>query len=301
MNTELSTMNSAETRKLSISQMAQIHDISRQTLIYYDKINLFKPEITDRKTGYRYYSTLQIPLLREICFLRSIGMPLENIRKHNESHASTSTIRLLEQQKNKICQEIESLQAQLLKIERRVQIYQSAADYGDSGLEPSIQYFPERRVLYSAWDENDRTRRGLHRSLMKIWNTAEKYDILPSKHYGAFIFKEELEKGTPLNRAGECCLFRHDIPDLPGLRILREGFYVCFSRYCMPYDLASLPELVRWISDHNYEITGDIYDECLLDSSFYENDCEPDFCRLQIPVREKSPAPTPELTAVLRY
>ena len=63
--------------------MAQIHDISRQTLIYYDKIDLFKPEIIDDKNGYRYYSTLQIPQLREICFLRSIGMPLDDIRKNN--------------------------------------------------------------------------------------------------------------------------------------------------------------------------------------------------------------------------
>ena len=83
-------------RKLSISEMAQIHDISRQTLIYYDKIDLFKPEIIDDKNGYRYYSTLQIPQLREICFLRSIGMPLDDIRKNNAYNNSESTSELLE-------------------------------------------------------------------------------------------------------------------------------------------------------------------------------------------------------------
>ena len=101
-------------RKLSISEMAQIHDISRQTLIYYDKIDLFKPEIIDDKNGYRYYSTLQIPQLREICFLRSIGMPLDDIRKNNAYNNSESTIELLESQYDKLNAEIEKLAAPLL-------------------------------------------------------------------------------------------------------------------------------------------------------------------------------------------
>lgn len=282
------TNSDSVNNKLSISEMAQIHDISRQTLIYYDKIHLFKPEFTDEKTGYRYYSTRQIPFLREICFLRSIGMPLENIRKYTDSNASLSTIQLLNQHKDKIYDEISRLQAQLKKIERRVRIYCDAADYANTDYKPTIQYFPERKVLYYEWDESDRTRHGLHYALMKIWNEVEKYGILPSKHYGAFFFKEELEKGTPLNHAGECCLFHHSIPNLPGLQILKAGQYVCMPRYGMPYDMEPLHKLVRWVHDNGYEIAGNIYDECLLDSVFYDNDCELDFCNLQIPIRERS-------------
>ena len=64
----------AEHKLLTISEMAYIHGITRTTLIYYDKIGLFQPETVD-ENGYRYYSPTQIPMLREICFLRSIGMP----------------------------------------------------------------------------------------------------------------------------------------------------------------------------------------------------------------------------------
>lgn len=98
-------------RKLSISEMAQIHNITRQTLIYYDKINLFKPDIIEAN-GYRYYSTTQIPLLREICFLRSIGMSLDDIRKNNAYSDSTTTIQLLESQNDKLQKQIDQLQAQ---------------------------------------------------------------------------------------------------------------------------------------------------------------------------------------------
>ncbi len=49
-----------------IGDMAKMHDISRQTLTYYDRIGLFKPHRVDTN-GYRYYHANQIPLLREIC------------------------------------------------------------------------------------------------------------------------------------------------------------------------------------------------------------------------------------------
>lgn len=39
---------------ISVGKMAEMHNISRQTLIYYDKIGLFKPYKVD-KNGYRYY------------------------------------------------------------------------------------------------------------------------------------------------------------------------------------------------------------------------------------------------------
>ena len=38
---------------VSISDMAKLHNISRQTLIHYDKIGLFKPMHTD-ENGYRH-------------------------------------------------------------------------------------------------------------------------------------------------------------------------------------------------------------------------------------------------------
>lgn len=279
-------------RKLSISEMAQIHDISRQTLIYYDKIDLFKPEIIDEKNGYRYYSTLQIPLLREICFLRAIGMSLENIRKNNEYNNSESTISLLESQNDKIDKQIKQLETQKKLIEKRVQIYRNATSYADADYKPTIETFPERRFLYHEWREGNHTRYELHYALMKIWNESEAYGILPSRRWGALFFKDEVEKGMPLNHAGGCCQINYDIPDLPGLHILPEGEYVCMPKFGMPYEISHINKLLSWVKENNYEIAGDIYEECLLDSIFYDDDNELDFCEIQIPIRKKDPDKT---------
>ncbi len=275
-------------RKLSISEMAQIHDISRQTLIYYDKIGLFRPAITDETNGYRYYSTLQIPLLREICFLRSNGMPLDEIRKHNENNTSTSTIELLESQKVKIQKKMEELQEQLQQIDKRVSVYKDSDNYKDSDYKPSIEYFPDRWVLYQAWGDEEPSRYCTHYTLMNIWNEAEKYGFLPSRRWGALIFKDDLENHTPLRHAGGCCQVSHNNPNLPGLKHLQAGEYVCMPKYGMSYNTDHVYRLVDWIHAHDYEIVGDIYDECLLDTIFYDEDSELDFCELQVPIRKKA-------------
>lgn len=54
-----------QTGMYAISEMASLFNVSRQTLIYYDKIGLFKPAVVNEK-GYRFYSPTQIPLMRLI-------------------------------------------------------------------------------------------------------------------------------------------------------------------------------------------------------------------------------------------
>ena len=272
-------------RKLSISEMAQIHNITRQTLIYYDKIGLFKPDIIE-SNGYHYYSTTQIPLLREICFLRSIGMSLDDIRKNNTSGNSTTTIALLESQNDKLQKEIDQLRAQQKQISSRIRIYRNATAFRGTEYKPSIQHFPQRTMLYHEWESGKHCRRNMHYALMRGWNEAEKYGLLPSNRYGTLYFKEDLEKGQPLSHAGACFEIGSEIPSYSGahVRILKEGDYVCMQKFGMSYDTIAMKKLLHWIEENNYVVDGDIYDECLMDASFYEDEYEPDFCELQIPI-----------------
>lgn len=77
---------------ISISEMAKLHGITRQTLIHYDNIDLFKPAKVDTN-GYRYYCKHQIPYLREICFLKSLGISLKDIQQHfQESDAGKRNV-----------------------------------------------------------------------------------------------------------------------------------------------------------------------------------------------------------------
>lgn len=271
-------------RRLSISEMARIHKISRQTLIYYDKIDLFKPDIVE-ENGYRFYSVEQIPTLREICFLRSIDMPLDEIRKNNKYNASKSTIELLTEQRNKIDDQIDILMRQKRQIENRLNLYSKSKNMDSA---PYMQFFPERKLICADWNPAKRTREEMRTALIKAWNSAEKFDILPTSFYGALLDMEDVKKGDPFAHIKSCFIVDADEAEhIPDIVTLKSGEYVCSQKFGMCYDKTCLDHLLNWIDENGYEICGDIYDESLMDASIYHGKNEVDFSELQIPVRVK--------------
>lgn len=64
-----------------IGEVAEMFDTSIRALRLYDKMNLFKPEYTDKQTGYRYYTADQLPLLNTILVFKGIGIKLTDIKE----------------------------------------------------------------------------------------------------------------------------------------------------------------------------------------------------------------------------
>ena len=65
---------------LTIGDFAQITHLSRKTLRHYHEAGLLQPEQVDAETGYRYYSTAQIPTAQVIRRFRELGMPVAEVR-----------------------------------------------------------------------------------------------------------------------------------------------------------------------------------------------------------------------------
>ena len=64
----------------SISKLARQFNLSRSTLLYYDKIDLLKaPERT--AAGYRVYTDHEYQKLENICIFRDAGLPLADVQK----------------------------------------------------------------------------------------------------------------------------------------------------------------------------------------------------------------------------
>lgn len=61
------------------SDLAQLYNISKQTLIFYDKKDLFKPDYVD-SNGYRMYSLKQFFILGIILDLKTMGFHLNDIK-----------------------------------------------------------------------------------------------------------------------------------------------------------------------------------------------------------------------------
>lgn len=275
--------------KLTISEMAKINGISRQTLIYYDKHGIFQPEYVNDK-GYRLYSSQSIPYLREICFLKAIGIKLEDIQAHIYKRNSNNVFDFLSFHQREIEDQIEDLKKKHERITNRLNVYKKAQSHKQYIGKPMIQHFPERRICFFEWGDVNMSRTILHVTLMKAWSELERFGLYVENGWGAMLLSKNLTEGSLLEGAGGYAYIATDVEideNMQGVVTIPEGDFACLCKYGMPYEIKYVYELVEWIERNNYEIIGDIYDECFLDTTFYEKNNEVDFCQIQIPVRKK--------------
>lgn len=283
---------------IPISQMAAMHGISRQTLILYDKKGLFHPEYVS-ETGYRYYSVYQIPYLREICFLKNLGMSLDTISKHMHHRNTDSICEELKNLDQELEQKIADLQQKRIYIQQRLQVYERMGVKLKNLNRPYIEWFPERKVIFAPFKEEEMDKKALHLTLMRAWNALREEQMIPSKGFGALLRYNSIQPGKPLVPAGSIVQipFPERMPP-EKLYTLPSGEYVTMYKYGMPYDAEPLEQLLDWIHENGYEVNGDIVDLCLLDTTFYDERQSVDFCRLEIPIRtaETQPSDGPERT-----
>lgn len=93
-----------------ISEFSILVGITVKTLRYYDKINLFKPAITDKHTGYRYYDEKQIETLINILRYKDLGFSLSSIKKLMKKDNSNEIIN----------NQINALTEEIIKNERKI-------------------------------------------------------------------------------------------------------------------------------------------------------------------------------------
>ena len=71
-----------EAQKLyKIGVFSQMNRVTIKTLRYYDQIGLLEPEYVDEISGYRYYTSGQLPHLHKILSLREMGFTIEEIKQ----------------------------------------------------------------------------------------------------------------------------------------------------------------------------------------------------------------------------
>lgn len=269
---------------ISISTMAKLHKISRQTLLLYDRIDLFKPVYVNEK-GYRYYSVKQIPFLREICFLKNVGMPLETIKGHMENPTTKYLHDLLVEQKEELDEQIEELQKKRNWISQRADVIQRTAVGLKNVNIPYVEQVPDRKFVFSPYKfDVGMTKPKLHLALMRAWREVFDAGQLPSKGFGSLLKLDAIKSDNPLQGAG-CIIqvpFDCEISGDESVIVIPGGMFLTMYKYGMPYDTRQAEALIDWGEKKGYKLVGDVVDLCLIDTAYYSESDEADFCRLQI-------------------
>src|SRR5512134_761586 len=106
---------------IKIGDFARLSQVSVVTLRYYDEMDLLKPVRVDAFTGYRFYSSDQLPRLNRILALKDLGFSLEQIRLMLADSLTSEQLRgMLTMQREEVEKRLTGEQERLRRIESRL-------------------------------------------------------------------------------------------------------------------------------------------------------------------------------------
>ncbi|MDQ0159349.1 MerR family transcriptional regulator [Alkalibacillus salilacus] len=267
--------------RFTIGEIAKLHNLSVKTLRYYDEIGLFKPAEIDPNNNYRYYSTEQFEHLNTINYLRSLGVPLKDIKKQFEERHSDDFLELLKRHQEEIAQRISELQQIHKRVNNRINEI-DLAKQSNYIHQPFIRHYEDQHILQLNHDIQSQT--DLELSLRKIENTSH---LTPSIFIGSVGVTLPIDriKQMKYNAYNSVFLVIDDNQITNDLKTkLPAGRYVCL--YCQDARIHS-PTYYEWlfqyIEKHQLTITGDAIERTIIDQ-YMTNNPEEYLSEIQIPI-----------------
>lgn len=132
-------------KKLTIGQFARFNNISEQTLRYYDQINLLHPYESNEKTGYRYYKITQCATLDIITHMKSLGIPLKDIKTYLKTNDNNWLMDTLVSKYETNDSHIRLLNETQAVIKRKISDYHNHAKLPKPGI-PYVELIADRRI-----------------------------------------------------------------------------------------------------------------------------------------------------------
>lgn len=240
---------------LPIREFSRLTGISRETLRFYDKIELLSPEKRG-KNSYRFYAARQLDFAYLISELRALGMGLEEIKKYADQRTPERMLTLFREQNAHIEEEI-----------RRLRSIQTAMSLRAEAAEDALRYERDRIVLVerkrepiflcpfpeSGSSEVDAS--------LQAYRYAAEHGINISYPFGVILPKETIETGNrsaPVQyyfkarkehnawkRAGTYAVYLYRQGDWPTTDVYRP--------------------LLSFLEEKGMRMEGEIYEECPLD------------------------------------
>lgn len=247
-------------------EFAKLFDVKKDTLFYYDKIDLFKPAGV-HENGYRYYTLEQFDHFIAIQSLRAVQFPIKELKQYFTEPSRERLQSLAAEQIDKVKQEIEKLQDIQSFLMRVMETTHELSSVKIG--EVLFQELPEEPVVLSASNPID-----MNTSVEEI-----------SRIVGHFL-KEIGIKGAAANGAvlkKEQFLQRHyhQSNQLFCRMEAPEAVKKPAGLYAVMYDQGSYEEiesaysrLLDVIEKEDMMLDGDVFEEYLLHSLLSKNEAE---------------------------
>lgn len=268
---------------LSISELAKLRNTTAETLRYYDRINLLKPEYVSEETGYRYYSIRQYEKLGTILELRKLCMPLEQIAEYINNRNVKKSAEILSEYQHKLDETIESYMALNEVLKEKVNFLSQIESLNVN--EVFVREIDDRYMI--SFGEQSGSKEAHAYAYTKLeWHLKEIAPILATDRVGVYANESILEESCDLTPAYPMILVKEPKKDMKYLKKIPKGKYVCmyYSNGTLEKYDKSFEIIKAYINENNLKICGNILQIYKVDVTL-TNDRAETILEIQVPVR----------------
>lgn len=257
----------------SIGTMSKMCHVSVKTLRYYDLIGLLPAHQKNTATNYRYYTNEQIIQLFFIQNMKALGFSLDEIREIASSGSKVSISQNIVDKLAKIQESIGQLEKQrdfLVSFSERIKSYHSLLELpkpdDQKPLFMSLETIPTEQVAFVRQQKRNYVNCEINiearRDLLSLIRNAK---IVPSGPFTATYHNAPLEQFF-----SNVCDYEISVPFVgkADRRFCKEveSYLALTSIYVGRYQniIHAHIEMLRWVKEHHYEISGDISETFLI-------------------------------------
>lgn len=247
----------------SIGETAKIHHISKQSLIFYDKIDLLKPSFINEENGYRYYTIEEFAVLDIILFLKTLDVPLAEIKTYIQERNITKSINFFEKQLVVTEEKIRSLKAIKRKIENTLSVYEEYKEC-NGVLLPFIKERKEQHSIQYPVDAPHGVAE-VDLSLKKLLYYVEQKEYLADYTLGTTVSITDM-KNEQFARNKKTFIIINKNLRIAAYKAIAAGKYATIYHHGSYETIAqSYRMLLDFIKKENYKICSEAYEYLLFD------------------------------------
>lgn len=206
-----------------IGEISEMYDMSRDSLMYYEKLGIIKPSRDDN--GYRLYSISDIWRLNLIKELKGLGFSFKMIKEYLENRDLNSTDKLLKNGITLLDDQILKLLKQKENMRKRMESIENTTR--NSNLNSiELSYLKRRKgLILNGKIKRDEDFDLLIQKLQKNHNN--KFGILGNNNVGALFNMDSIKAGVTTNFDAVFCLLKDNAKDYN--IVFEEGYYVTLT------------------------------------------------------------------------
>lgn len=252
-------MNEDRGKYFTTGEFADLCNVRKQTLFHYDDIGLLKPEFKNHK-GYRYYSFNQYGVFTVIELLKTLDMPLKEIKAFITDKTPAELTSLLKRKSK----ELEIKRNELNQIQKLIdtKIAQTELAIATDFTKIHLQVL-EAQPMYLS---------------VPILNCSDRAFVKVLSSFSKEIAKKKLNTGNPVgalidqaqirNRDYEnyTYLYMETCYEEPSIFTRPAGLYLTGYHIGSEETIGeTFDKLIQYLTQHNLQIKGNAYEEYVLD------------------------------------